>query len=194
MSIPTLGCLVMAAGASTRFGENKLAATLDGKTLIERIFAAIPGEKFSSLTVVTQYAEVEALAPHYGFRVVRNDRPELGLSRTVRLGVEAMSDCDAILFAVADQPLLRRESIAAEVDFFLANSDCIVALSHNGRRGNPCIFPAAFYPELAALTGDHGGRSVIERHEDKLLLFEVEGEQLIDVDTVETLQKLKKEL
>ena len=109
MSPLNIGCLVMAAGSATRFGENKLAARLGGKTLIERIFEAIPTEKFSDRVVVTQYDEIAALAPHYGFSVVRNDRPDLGLSRTVRLGVEAMKNCDAILFCVSDQPLLRRE-------------------------------------------------------------------------------------
>lgn len=194
MSAPSLGCLVMAAGSAVRFGENKLAARLGGKMLIERIFEAIPKEKFSALTVVTQYDEIESLAPSYGFRTVRNDRPDLGLSRTVRLGVEAMEECDAILFCVADQPLLQRESIAAEVALYLANPESIVALSHKGRRGNPCIFPKAYFPELKALTGDRGGRSVIEKHEDKLLLYEVSAEQLVDVDTADTLEELKKTL
>ncbi len=195
MSALKLGCLVMAAGSGTRFGENKLAVSFGGKTLIERIFEAVPMEKFSDRVVVTQYDEIEALAPRYGFRTVRNDRPDLGLSRTVRLGTEALHECDAILFCVSDQPLLRRESIAAEVDFYLANPERIVAMSHRGRRGNPCIFPKCFFPELAALTGAHGGRSVIEQHEDKLLLFEVEDEtQLIDVDTSETLEQLKRSL
>ncbi len=195
MSRLSLGCLVMAAGSATRFGQNKLAVSFGGKTLIERIFEAIPTQKFSDCVVVTQYDEIEELAPRYGFRTVRNDRPDLGLSRTVRLGVEAMQECDAILFCVSDQPLLRRESIAAEVDFYLANPESIVAMSHSGRRGNPCIFPKVFFPELSALTGDHGGRSVIECHEDKLLLFEVADEaQLIDVDTAETLEALSRKL
>lgn len=188
----SLGCLVMAAGSAVRFGENKLAARLGGKMLIERILEAVPKEKFSSLVVVTQYDEIEALAPAYGFRVIRNDRPDLGLSHTVHLGVEAMKDRDAILFCVADQPLLRRESIVSEVELYLAHPEHIVAMSHGGRRGNPCIFPKAFFPELAALTGDRGGRSVIERHEDKLLLCEISAEQLVDVDTVDTLEALKK--
>lgn len=185
-----LGCLVMAAGSATRFGENKLAARFGGKMLIERIFEAVPAEKFSSRVVVTQYGEIEALAPHFGFAAVRNDRPELGISRTIRLGLEALKDCDAVLFCVADQPLLRRETIAAEVDFFLEHPESIVALSSKGKRGNPCLFPARFFPELMALEGDKGGRSVIAQHEDAVLLYEASEEELIDVDTVETLDAL----
>lgn len=185
-----LGCLVMAAGSATRFGENKLTARFEGKMLIERIFEAVPAEKFSSRAVVTQYGEIEALAPQFGFTAVRNDRPELGISRTIRLGLEALKDCDAVLFCVADQPLLRRETIEAEVDFFLEHPANIVALSHKGKRGNPCLFPARFFPELMALEGDNGGGSVIAHHEDAVLLYEAREEELIDVDTPQTLDTL----
>ena len=127
------------------------------------------------------------------FDVVRNDRPEEGLSRTVHLGTEAMADCDAILYQVADQPLLRRESIAREVSFFRQHPERIVALGHGGVRGNPCLFPARFFPELLELREDHGGNTVIRRHEADLLLLDVPAEELRDVDTAQALEELKAE-
>ena len=42
-----IGCVVMAAGNAARFGENKLAATVNGKPLIEHALDAIPRESFS---------------------------------------------------------------------------------------------------------------------------------------------------
>ena len=92
---------------------------------------------------------------------------------------------------VADQPLLRRESVAQEAAFYRAHPDRIVGLGHNGVRGNPCIFPARFYPELLALTGDTGGSRVIRAHEDALLLYEVDAAQLSDVDTRASLDALR---
>ena len=184
----SIGCVVMAAGNAARFGENKLSAAVDGKTLIERALDAVPIEKLSAACVVTQYDEVEMLAMRHGFRCIRNDRPEDGLSRTVRLGTEALEgECDAILYLVSDQPLLRRESIAALLAFYRAHPDHIVGASHGGKRGNPCVFPA-----LSALTGDVGGSAVIREHEDDLLLFEIDKEELIDVDTPQALNDLKK--
>ena len=50
-----LGCVVMAAGNARRFGENKLAAQWEGKTLIRRALEAVPSELFHSVVVVTQY-------------------------------------------------------------------------------------------------------------------------------------------
>ena len=188
---PAVGCVIMAAGNAVRFGENKLATFLDGKTLIEHAFAAVPADSITSVCVVTQYDEVEELAKRYGFQCVRNDRPEDGLSRTVRLGTEALSGtCSAILYLVSDQPLLRRESVAALIGCYRQHPDAIVGASHDGKRGNPCIFPKKYFPELCALTGDTGGSAVIRRHESDLLLFEVGEEELTDVDTKAILEKL----
>ena len=188
---PAVGCVIMAAGNAVRFGENKLATFLDGKPLIEHAFTAVPTDSITSVCVVTQYDEVEELAKRYGFQCVHNDRPEDGLSRTVRLGTEALCDtCSAILYLVSDQPLLKRESVAALVGCYRQHPETIVGASHDRKRGNPCIFPKKYFPELCALTGDTGGSAVIRRHESDLLLFEVGEEELTDVDTKAILEKL----
>ena len=88
----------MAAGASSRFGANKLSALINGKPMIEYAFDAVPAEKLGMVLTVTGYDEVETLAASYGFRCIRNHHPELGLSHTIRLGTEALSkQCSAIL-------------------------------------------------------------------------------------------------
>ena len=185
-----IGCLVMAAGSGSRFGRNKLEAVIDGKTLLRRALEAVPREEFACVTVVTQYDGAAALAEEFGFAVVRNDRPEDGLSRTVRLGTEAMASCGAIMYQVADQPLLERDTVRREVELFRAHPDRIVGLGHNGVRGNPCLFPARFFPELLALEGDVGGGAVIRKHLDALLLFPADERELRDADTKDALAAL----
>ena len=188
----SIGCIVMAAGNAKRFGDNKLAARLDGKMLIERALDAVPDEQFSRVVVVTQYDEIEALARSRGFDVIRNQHPDWGISHTISLGTHELEDCDAICYMVSDQPLLKRESIAGAVDFFCENSDHIVGLAHGGKRGNPCIFPREFFPELLALKEDSGGNTVIRAHEDALRLYEVDKQELTDVDTPQALHDLMK--
>lgn len=186
-----IGCVVMAAGDARRFGENKLAALFDGKPLIRRALEAVPAEEFSAVAVVTQYPEVEAMAAEFGFIPVRNPHPDWGISHTIRLGLEALGECDAALFQVSDQPMLRRETVAAEAAFFREHPDKLVGLGHGGVRGNPCIFPAAYFPELLALQEDHGGSSVIRRHEEDLLLFECPARELEDADTRQALRAME---
>ena len=186
-----VGCLLMAAGNAKRFGENKLlCAADDGRTLIGHALDAIPREKFTRILVVTQYDAIVALARERGFETLLNEHAERGQSETIRLGTRALSDCDAICFMVADQPLLRCETLAREVNFFSSHREHIVALGHNGARGNPCLFPARFFPELLALEGDVGGSAVIKKHPDDLLLFKAPEEEMRDVDTKEALAAL----
>lgn len=191
MSELSAGCLLMAAGNASRFGENKLTARFDGQSLFSLALAAIPKELFARVTVVSQYPALLEEAARTGFDTILNDRPQDGISRTIRLGTQAMADCAGILYMVADQPLLRAGTVRRMVDVWRAHPECIAAAAHNGNRGNPCLFPARFFPELCALEADRGGSSVIRRHEDALLLVEAGERELIDCDTKQALEILK---
>ena len=187
-----IGCVVMAAGNARRFGENKLAARFQGKSLIRRTLEAVPGDVFDSTVVVTQYPEIAELAKEFHFAAIRNEHPDFGISHTIELGLTKLRDCDGVLFLVSDQPLLRRESVAELAELWKRQPDKIAALGHGGVRGNPCLFPARFFPELLELREDRGGNAVIRRHEEALVLLEVDGAELYDVDTVRALEHLER--
>ena len=142
---PKIGCVVMAAGNARRFGENKLAAQLRGRSLILRALEAVPAEKFDKVVVVTQYPEVMRLAGEFHFAAIHNPHPDYGISHTIELGLTALRDCDGVLFQVSDQPLLRRESVAELVDRWRTRPEKIVALGHGGVRAIPASsLPGSF--------------------------------------------------
>ena len=186
-----IGCVVMAAGNARRYGNNKLAAQLRGRSLILRALEAVPAEQFDTVVVVTQYPEIMRLAAEFHFAAVLNEHPEYGISHTIQLGLTGLRDCGGVLFQVSDQPLLRRESVAELVRLWKRSPESIAAVGHNGVRGNPCLFPARFFPELLELREDRGGNAVIRRHEEDLMLLEVPTEELYDVDTVQALEELE---
>ena len=137
-------------------------------------------------------AEDDALvARRMGFRTVWNDRPEEGISLTIRLGVEELMDCQGILFMTADQPLLTAASISRLTAAFRERPQGIAAAACQGKRGNPCLFPQRLYPELLALQGDVGGSAVIRAHGELLHLVEVPPLELADCDTAQALQELE---
>ena len=181
----------MAAGNARRFGENKLAAQLRGRSLILRALEAVPAEQFDAVAVVTQYPEIMRLVKEFHFSAVHNEHPDWGISHTIKLGLTGLRDCDGVLFLVSDQPLLKRESVADLVQLWKRQPDKIAALAHGGVRGNPCLFPARFFPELLELREDHGGNTVIRRHEEDLILLEVAEQELTDVDTPQAMDDLK---
>ena len=194
MQTTNIGCIVMAAGNASRFGQNKLAAEVDGKPLIRHALEAVPKEQFSRVAVVTQYPEIADMAREFGFEAIKNEHPDYGISHTIALGTKALSECDAILYMVSDQPLLDSASVGRVVSCWREHPQHIVGAAHNGKRGNPCIFPRVFYAELLALTEDHGGNSVIRCHPERLLTVEVAQKELTDVDTPEALRELRTQL
>lgn len=182
-----LACIVMASGASVRFGANKLLTPLEGRPLFHWALDAIPDGVFAQVVVVTGYDPVAREAERRGFLTVNNDCPADGVSRTIRLGLRAAEECDGALFMTADQPLLSAQTLRCLAAAFCTAPDRILAAAHEGRRGNPCLFPREFFPELAALMGDTGGAAVIRAHPDRLSLVEIPAWELWDCDTPETL-------
>lgn len=185
-----LGCIVMAAGRSSRFGSNKLLTDFCGKPLYQWALEAVPPDAYERVQVVTGYAPIMALAEKLGYGAVVNDRPELGVSRTIRLGMQGLLDCDGVLFMTADQPCLTQDSVRRVAALFEREHGIIAAAGCGGKKGNPCLFPSALFPELMALEGDAGGSKVIKAHPDRLRLIEVPALELADCDTVKRLQEL----
>lgn len=179
-----IGCVILAAGLASRFGRNKLLEPWQGKALVQWALDALAAARLAPVCVVTAYAEVEALAAAYGCRVVRNEAPALGIGRSVMLGTRALlpERCDGILFLVADQPRLRAQTVAALADCFRAEPTRIVVPTAGARQGNPCIFPAALFPELLALRGDRGGKLVVRAHPELVKAVPVPPEELDDID------------
>ena len=189
----TVSCVLLAAGAGSRFGGGKLLAEFDGKRLFECAMNALPEELFARVAVVSGCEDIFAESERRGFLAVRNNAPEQGVSLSIRLGLAAAKPCSAALFLVGDQPLLQKESVRRILEAGAAHPEKIIAPeTPDGRLGNPCLFPAAFFPELSALEGDRGGKRVIRAHPEALFTVPLPEEELFDTDTKEELQRLKK--
>lgn len=179
-----LGAVLMASGAAERFGANKLLCQVDGVPIIERVFSAVPAGLFAQANVVSCYPEILALAAERGYRVIPNPQAQEGQSASVRLGLAPLQDMDGVLFCVCDQPWLTRRSVVRLLEAFSASPDKICALSWQGRRGSPVIFPSSLFPDLLELTGDQGGRKIVRANAHRLYLVDVDSpEELRDVDT-----------
>lgn len=188
-----IGCVLMAAGNASRFGGNKLLSEFQGKALIDHALSTLTAIPFDRMAVVTQYPEVARRAEEMGLPVIINPDPGAGASLTVKLGTQAMQGMDAILFAVSDQPLLKKETVEMLISYYMASPENIIALAYGDRRGNPVIFPAKYSEELCSLTGDVGGSAVIREHKDALKLCYVDdARELMDVDRAEDLIRIEK--
>jgi len=188
-----IGCVLLAAGAGKRFGGGKLLHAVDGEPMIARALRLFSEVPFAARVCVTraEETEIQLLAHERGIPVAINPDPERGVGTSVAIATEAIlakePALDGILYAVADQPYLTQESVEKLLEAFAEHPNDIISLAFAGRRGNPAVFSAEFYPELCALKEDTGGNAVMKRHPDRLRLVEAgSAEELRDIDTKET--------
>ena len=184
LEVPRIAVILEAAGNSSRFGSNKLLHIMDdGRPMAASILEAARSVNAYKKILVTQYDEVAAMAPD--FKVVMNDRPDLGISRSMQLGLKAAGDADAYMFCVCDQPGLTKATLERLIKAYKKGTAGIVSLAWQGKMCNPKIFSSRYREELMALSGDTGGRQIIASHSDDILLVEAESEDEVrDIDSL----------
>lgn len=183
-----LSLIMLAAGNSRRFGSNKLLYEIDGVPMylrtLEKLQKAARRFKNCGIIVVTQYEEIAAKAQELGVRVLINPHPERGISSSMQIGLAAAQESSACLFAVSDQPWLTTETIVNLVHKFQSEQKGMACTILNNKTGNPCIFSRKYYQELQEITGDKGGKQIINRHPEDVAYLEMkDARELVDIDT-----------
>jgi len=179
-----IGCVVMAAGKSSRFGSNKLLAQLGGKPVLNHVLDSLPYARLCRTVVVTVAGDVPGLC---GGVPVRLNESGL-LSESVRRGIAEMDGLDGCLFVMGDQPLCTTASMERLLDSFEGAPQAVHRLSHSGTPGSPVLFPASLFPRLAALTGEASGMTAVRGSGTPVLLVPAgHPSELWDVDTPEAL-------
>lgn len=182
----TVDGIILAAGVSRRMGRNKLLLPFRGKPLLAHVLELALRLPLDTLTLVTRQETASGFVQGGGIMpgsilTVFNERPEKGMSESIRVGLRAAGG-DGYLFFVADQPLLDITSVNAVLG--AADAESIVAPSYGGVPGNPVFFAAKFRDELMTLEGDAGGKLLRDRHPDSFRLVAVPGAAALrDVDT-----------
>ncbi len=184
-----VGALVLAAGFSNRFGSIKLLAELDdGVTVVQRTLDEI-SQALEHSVVITRPELRDVLAPYCEELVVFHDA-EKGMGATLGFGIQQLRDWDAALVCLADMPFIKSDSyrrIATAV-----TPDNIVVPRFRGQPGNPVAFGTRFFPDLAGLSGDSGGRDVMRANTAQRVLLDLDDPALLqDIDTPSDLVRLQ---
>lgn len=176
--------VLLAAGASARFGGNKLLHRLDdGRTLAEaaaqRLLEALPG---SVAVIHPEDGVLQGLLHKTGMRVVVCPLADRGMGHSLACGVAAAAQADAWVIALADMPYIRCETLLRVAQGLRTGAE-IVAPYYAGRRGHPVAFGRGLLNELLNLEGDVGARHLLQQP-DKICRVEVDDPGILqDIDT-----------
>jgi molybdenum cofactor cytidylyltransferase len=186
-----LAIVILAAGASTRFGSPKQLAPLQDevmlRTIAQRAVEIGPGRVTVVLGAHAQ--EIRPLLDDMPVEVVVNEAWREGLGSSLRAGIESLPDHTAALVWLGDQAGVTVEDLSHLIDAWDRDRSCIAASSYRGTVGVPAIFPNSVFTELLGLRGDHGAKGVLLRQPDRTTLVEMPN-AAIDIDTPADLKKL----
>ena len=187
----TVAAVILAAGASTRMGTQKLLLPLGGEPLVRRTVRQVSEAGFDDLLVVVGCDHNKILDALDGLpcRHVINADYETGMGSSFRAAVGELTDSKAAMFALADQPLVTAHEYRRLLDAHQRGSPGIISVRYGEVTAPPHLFDREFFPELAQL--QHGARPVLERHRDRMLILQFPPELLLDVDTPEDYERAR---
>ncbi len=195
---PRIAALVLAAGQSSRMGENKLLLPLEGKPMLRHVVDAIKTCSVASITLVLghQADAVRALFDDAPVTFVVNEDYRQGLSASLKKGLAALpSDVDGALVFLGDMPdvdpALIDRMIAA---FEPGQMRAIIVPKRGGRRGHPVLWGRGFFPILMEkMTGDIGAKAFIGQYAEWVAEIEAGHDGVFtDLDTPEAFRARKR--
>ncbi len=183
--------VILAAGAGSRFGGDKLGALVKNKPLYMHTLERMKGFGSFPAYVVTGSGEIAEQAEKLGIVPVWNREPELGISRSLNQGLARalgdVPDLEGVLFSVCDQPGMSASTIQQIFNTGARHPGAVVCAGNGSRCGNPVLWDRKYFPELMELSGDRGGRQVMKRHAGSLKIVQADPEELKDIDRREDL-------
>lgn len=185
--------ILLAAGAGTRFGGDKLMHRLADGTPMALAAAGALRAACPRVVAVVRPGD-EALARRLaaaGCEPLFCPQAHRGMGHSLAAGVQATPDADGWLVTLADMPFIAADSHRA-VLARLHGGASLAAAFFDGRRGHPVGFARAWFSQLTALTGDQGARAILENNRRQLTLCPVDDPGVTrDIDRPEQLSGAK---
>ena len=196
---PRIAALLLAAGKSSRMGENKMLVEIDGRPMVARTAQRLLSSRARPIVAVlgNMADEVDAALGKLPVERVLNPDFAEGLATSLTRGLAALpEDIDGVVVCLGDMPLIAGRDIDRLIAAFNPlEGRAIVVPTRRGRRGNPILWSHQFFAEMLALKGDQGARKLIEEHADLVAEIEMDSDAIfIDIDTPEALAQLRERM
>ncbi|PSK96833.1 nicotine blue oxidoreductase [Murinocardiopsis flavida] len=191
MSARVVAGLLLAAGEGARLGRPKAVIELGGETLARRGARLLRAGGCAPVLVVLGAADTAVPDA----RIVRNPDWRSGMGSSLRAGLEALDGAadgpDAVVVALADQPLVSAEAVR-RLRAAHADGARVAAATYNGAVRNPVLLGREHWPAVRAMAeGDVGARPFLRSHPD---VTEVPCDGIAaadDIDTADDLARLR---
>lgn len=182
--------VLLAAGVGRRFGGDKLMLPLPGgmsgttgtPMAVAAAASLLPACDHVVAVLRPDHGALAAALAAAGCEVLPCPEADRGMGHSLAAGVSATADATGWIVALGDMPCITTDTYQA-VATCLQTGASLVATQYRGQRGHPVGFSRVWFPELSRLTGDQGGRMILEMHSQQLTLCPVDdGGVILDID------------
>lgn len=190
-----ISLVVLAAGMSTRFGENKMLYPIDGEPMVRRVVKTALSSSVDEVIVVVGFEaeKVKEALKGLSCKVVENpDYATGGQSSSVKCGVKHIDEnTDAVMILPGDVAFIDAKVIDKVVDEYRSKRAKIVVAAYKGRAGHPILFDRSLIPEILAIDeAGYGLKAVVNKHKAEVLYVEANTPNvLLDIDRKADLRK-----
>ena len=194
---PNIAAVVLAAGRSTRMGAaNKLLADVGGRPMVRGVVEAALASKARPILVVTGHQAPSVSTALGGLDVTFVDNPDyaVGLSSSLKAGIRAVpGDCEGALVLLGDMPRITAAHLDHLIAAFRAEPGSVISVpTHDGRRGNPVLWPRAHFAQMLQLEGDAGAKRLLAAHASEVREVDLGTDAILaDVDTPQALAAVR---
>lgn len=187
--------LILAAGESSRMGQDKALLTYRGRTFLETIISILREADVSRVAVVLGHhaEEIQRGVKLEDVEVVVNPEYHRGQTSSLQAGLRALesADLEAVVLCLVDHPLISADTVRALVASFRRSGAPVVIPTFQNQRGHPVLIARALFDEVLRLSPDEGANTVIRKYRDATQLVEVNDSGiLLDVDDSEAYRRL----
>lgn len=194
-SANSIAAIILAAGQSRRMGElNKMTVEVSGKPMIRHVGEAVCNSSIQNVSVITGYNPDDVKHALQGLEIRAHHNPYYGqgLSTSIACGINSLSaDVSYVLIVLGDMPFITSKMIDQLVKTASQHPDHIIVSTHEGKRGNPVLWPASYFEELCAIHGDVGARHIMAANQDRVIEVELGEAASLDLDTPEAVRQVE---
>lgn len=188
-----IAAIILAAGASSRMGRNKMLMPVDGVPMIRRAVQQAIAAELEPVVVVVGHDEdaVREALDGSDCLFARNLEFTGPTSTSLHAGLGLLDDgVDAVVIMLGDMVRVTSGMIGA-LRLAVASSEAPLAVSRYGDvLAPPLLFRRSLWGELLAWHGEGCGKAVVRRHEQEAIIIDWPDAALRDVDTPADYQEL----
>jgi molybdenum cofactor cytidylyltransferase len=189
--------IVLAAGAASRMGRNKLLLDLEGEPLLRRTTRRALEAGLDGVLVVLGHEADEARAALASLPCtpVLNPAWAEGMNTSLSAGVAALPPgSEAAVLLLADMPFVDSSMIRAVVDRWRETGAPVVASRYGAVPAPPTLYARVLFEALQGGAGDGRGRQVVKAQGDRALFVDWPPSALADLDEPEDVERARSAL